>query len=100
MLHVQNVLLSSATHSEHEALNVDATSKFLSVSKECKVKKFIFISTVGVYGVSSEKSHISLKTPVNPQTPYAKAKYKSELRFILRFGVWGLRIYWSLKTDM
>ena len=52
---------SSATHSEHEALNVDATSKLLSVSKECEVKKFIFISTVGVYGVSSYKSHISLK---------------------------------------
>lgn len=73
---------SSATLSEHEALNVDATSKLLSVSKECKVKKFIFISTVGVYGVSSDKSHISLLTPVNPQTPYAKAKYKSELELL------------------
>lgn len=73
---------SSATQSEHELLNVDATSKLLSVSKECGVKKFIFVSTVGVYGVSSDKSHISIETAVNPQTPYAKAKYKSELELL------------------
>lgn len=73
---------SSATQSEHEILNVDATSKLLSVSRECGVKKFIFVSTVGVYGVSSDKSHISLETAVNPQTPYAKAKYKSELELL------------------
>jgi len=73
---------SSATYPEHEALNVDATSKLLSVSKKCGVKKFIFISTVGVYGVSSDKSNISLETPVNPQTAYAKAKYQSELELL------------------
>ena len=73
---------SSAKDSEYESLNKDATSKLISVSKECKVKKFIFISTVGVYGMSSDKSHISLDTPINPQTPYAKAKQLSEIELL------------------
>lgn len=73
---------SSAKYSEHELLNKNATSQLISVSKECKVKKFIFISTVGVYGVSSESSHISLETPVNPRMPYAKAKHLSETELL------------------
>ena len=37
---------------------------------------------MGVYGVSSQNSPISLKTYTNPQTPYAKAKYASEIELL------------------
>ena len=73
---------SSANYAEHEALNKEATSKLISLSLKNKVKKFIFFSTVGVYGVSSQNSPISLKTYTNPQTPYAKAKYASEIELL------------------
>jgi len=73
---------SSANQAEHETLNRYATSKLISVSMECNIKKFIFISTVGVYGVSSQTSSISLETSVSPQTPYAKAKRASEIELL------------------
>lgn len=70
---------SLANQTEHENININATSKLISISMKCNIKKFIFISTVGVYGVSSQASSISLKTPVNPVTPYAIAKRASEI---------------------
>ena len=73
---------SSANQAEHETLNRYATSKLISVSMKCNIKKFIFISTVGVYGVSSQTSSISLETSVSPQTPYAKAKRASEIELL------------------
>jgi nucleoside-diphosphate-sugar epimerase len=73
---------SSANQTEHEMINRYATSKLISVSMQCNIKKFIFISTVGVYGVSSQTSTICLETPVSPETPYAKAKCASEIELL------------------
>ena len=73
---------ASAEEEKHKSLNSDATSKLFSLSKSVGVKKFIFVSTVGVYGVSSSSSILSIDTEINPLTPYAKAKRSSELELL------------------
>lgn len=73
---------TSATGSEHDSLNKEATSKLFKLSLEGNVKKFIFISTVGVYGVSSCRSPINLQTSINPSTAYAKSKRASEIELL------------------
>jgi nucleoside-diphosphate-sugar epimerase len=67
-----------AEESKHLSLNITATSKLFNLSKTVGVRKFIFISTVGVYGLNSSPSIISRYTEINPLTPYAKAKSSSE----------------------
>jgi nucleoside-diphosphate-sugar epimerase len=69
---------ASAKECQHNLLNYDVTTKLFNLSKVVGVKKFIFVSTVGVYGVSSLSSPIDINTQINPQTAYAKAKHLSE----------------------
>jgi len=71
-----------ANQSQHNELNYQATKALFNLSKVVGVKKFIFLSTVGVYGVSSYASPIDVNTPTNPQTAYAKSKLKSELELL------------------
>ena len=73
---------ASAEEEKHKSLNSDATSKLFSLSKSVGVKKFIFVSTVGVYGVSSSSPILSIDTEISPLTPYGKAKRASELELL------------------
>ena len=62
----------------HQKINVDATIKLVEICKSVGVQYFIFLSTVGVYGVSSSVEKISLKNKVNPISEYAKSKLNVE----------------------
>jgi len=62
----------------HQNLNFEATKHLFKVCEESEVEKFIFISTVGVYGVYSSSKAISLQTKTCPISPYAIAKLDSE----------------------
>ena len=73
---------TSAEETKHKSLNSDTTSKLFSLSKSIGVRKFIFVSTVGVYGVSSSSSILSIGTEINPLTPYAKSKRTSEIELL------------------
>lgn len=72
----------SAEESQHKLLNSDATIQLFNLARAVGVKKFIFISTVGVYGVSSHSLPLDLKTHINPQTLYAKAKRTAEIQLL------------------
>ena len=43
-----------------------------------KVKKFIYLSSVGVYGVNQSVNPLGIDSSVRPISPYAKAKLMSE----------------------
>ena len=52
----------------------------LDVARKAKdegVKQFIFLSTMGVYGVDT--GHIEVDAKPNPKTPYAKSKFEAEV---------------------
>ncbi len=60
-------------------INYKATKKLASLSKKMGVKKFIFISSQSIYGISKETQFLDeYKSKKNPVTAYAKSKMMSE----------------------
>ena len=91
---ITSVEQSISNVGEMESINIDKTKKFIDVCEESNISKFIFPSSSSVYGVESDVVNES-EVFVNPQSPYAEAKYEIEKyisdRFsrewvILRFG--------------
>ena len=62
------------------SINVDATKKLAYQAAFCGVKRFIFISTIKVFGEETELNNpFSLNSVNNPQDHYAISKLKSEI---------------------
>ena len=62
---------------EMESINIDKTKKFIDTCKKSNISKFIFPSSSSVYGVDVDIVNES-DVFVNPQSPYADAKYEIE----------------------
>jgi nucleoside-diphosphate-sugar epimerase len=61
-------------------INYIATMKLANIAKESGVKRFIYISSQSMYGISNtEKELDEHKSDKNPITEYAKTKWKAEL---------------------
>lgn len=63
----------------HRKLNFEATKQFFEICKLSEVEKFVFISTVGVYGLNCADTVIDVHATPTPRSPYAKAKLNSEM---------------------
>ena len=63
-------------------LNKIATQVLFKKCVDSGVKHFIFLSTVGVYGVSSSNNPLSIDSEVKPITPYQSTKLASEAYLI------------------
>jgi UDP-glucose 4-epimerase len=61
---------------EYFKVNRDLTVELAKKAKKEGVKQFIFLSTMGVYGM--ETGYITKDTKPNPKTPYAQSKYEAE----------------------
>ena len=59
-------------------LNFESTKLLFEKCKKFDVPKFIFLSTMSVYGLTSSTSKINIKSLVNPITNYGKSKLLSE----------------------
>lgn len=57
-------------------INYEATKKLFELCSEQELERVIFYSSVSVYGDSDEV--ITVDSPLNPQTPYAKSKLLAE----------------------
>jgi len=57
-------------------VNVDGTKQLIKKAIEKKVKKFIFLSSTGVYGFT--KQEVDEKTPTKPENQYEKSKVEAE----------------------
>lgn len=62
----------------YKLMNTDATAKLYDLSIALEINKFIFLSTVGVYGKTSYTSPIDIEFPTSPDTEYAYSKLQSE----------------------
>lgn len=79
-----------------QSINVAGAENALSVSKECGVERFVFISTCSNYGVSSPNTLAHEDSALNPLTDYAISKVLAEkavlagnspmITTVLRFG--------------
>ena len=70
-------------------VNRDLTIEVAEKAKREGVKQFIFLSTMGVYGV--ETGYITIDTKPNPKTPYAKSKYEAE-QYLLKMNTNNFKI--------
>jgi nucleoside-diphosphate-sugar epimerase len=57
-------------------INVQGTKHLIKKSVEYKIKKFILLSSTGVYGFT--KGLVDEKTPTNPENAYEKSKVEAE----------------------
>ena len=61
-------------------INYIATMKLANIAKNSGVKRFVYISSQSMYGISNTENELDeYKSNKNPITEYAKTKWKSEL---------------------
>ncbi len=60
-----------------EDINFKATVRLAGLAKEAGIKRFIYASTCSLYGIAGDEM-MEENSPLNPITPYAKTKMKSE----------------------
>lgn len=64
---------------EFRKINLSNTEHIARLAANSGVKRFIFMSTVGVNGNTTNKKPFSEDDAPNPQSPYARSKYEAEL---------------------
>lgn len=60
-------------------INRDLAGKVAKKAKQEKVKQFIFMSSMSVYGLDYSNDLITVNTPANPKTNYGKSKLEAEI---------------------
>ncbi len=60
-------------------INNRATVRFAEMAKQAGVERFLFSSSCSLYGASENEEYLTEESPMNPVTPYGKAKIDVEL---------------------
>ncbi|MCX6366717.1 MAG: NAD-dependent epimerase/dehydratase family protein [Armatimonadetes bacterium] len=68
----------TATKEEYQKVNVGFTGQLLDACNPERPPRFVFFSTVAVYGESTPRTGIAEDTPPAPATPYAASKLAAE----------------------
>ncbi|MFH1895504.1 MAG: NAD-dependent epimerase/dehydratase family protein [archaeon] len=109
VIHLAALLDESKTLEELNTVNVKGTELLLEKCVEFKIKKFIYLSTVGVMGNITKQADEN--TSLNPQTKYEKTKAEAEKKVnefqelipitIIRSAlVLGPNKYWKQITEL
>jgi len=69
----------SFKESDYKAVNTEGTLRLALKAAEAGVKRFVFVSSIGVNGTSSKNTSFSPHDAVKPHNVYAKSKYEAEL---------------------
>lgn len=74
-------LAHSGTHvtSDYKEVNIDGTLRLARSAAKAGVKRFVFVSSIGVNGLSTLDAPFSLESKPNPHSAYAESKYEAEL---------------------
>ncbi len=80
----------SYTDDEYRAVNTEGTLRLALKASEVGVKRFIFVSSIGVNGTNSYNMVFSPDDVAQPHNSYSQSKYEAEL------GLWDI----SKKTGL
>lgn len=64
---------------ELQKVNVEGTLHLAQESVKAGVKRFVFVSTIGVNGINTTKLPFHPSSNINPHNAYAKSKYMAEV---------------------
>ncbi|OOE40900.1 UDP-glucose 4-epimerase [Salinivibrio kushneri] len=64
---------------EYREVNTHGTTNLARQAAKAGVKRFIFVSSIGVNGPSTTNEPFNLGMKAEPQNPYARSKYEAEL---------------------
>ncbi|WP_417440103.1 NAD-dependent epimerase/dehydratase family protein [Idiomarina abyssalis] len=81
--------MKNADYEDYKKANVELTEQIAEVAIKLNVKKFVFFSTAGVYGRSSE-SKLSEESALAPYDYYSRSKLEAENLLIQKFKNAGL----------
>jgi nucleoside-diphosphate-sugar epimerase len=74
-----------ATEALFRRTNTDATAALAKQALEKKIRSFVFLSTVAVYGVNKTTEPLTVDSPINPITYYGKSKWEAEQKLTALF---------------
>ena len=74
----------SYTDAEYRAVNTDGTLRLALKAAEAGVKRFVFVSSIGVNGTNSYDSAFLPSDVADPHNSYAQSKHEAEL------GLWDI----------
>lgn len=77
---------------EFREINTDLTLKLARSAATAGVKRFVFVSSIGVNGLTSHQDPFTPESAANPQTPYAISKYEAEQGLLAISQETGLEI--------
>lgn len=77
VVHLANCAHKKFKESDYLCVDLEGTKRLLQACKEKGVNRFIYLSSVNVYG-SGEKNRLTINTPLNPQQPQALSKSRVE----------------------
>jgi nucleoside-diphosphate-sugar epimerase len=63
---------------DYKEVNTDGTLNLAKQAVKYGVKRFVFVSSIGVHGDASLDKPIDENSPTNPHSPYTKSKYLAE----------------------
>lgn len=70
---------SDFSYDDYNNVNNKGTLKLAMDAASAGVKRFVFVSSIGVNGVSTGSTPFSVDSKVNPHNDYARSKYEAEL---------------------
>ncbi|EJL9435235.1 NAD-dependent epimerase/dehydratase family protein [Vibrio cholerae] len=80
VIHLAGVThISTCNLEEMLKVNVDGTLRLAKESAKADVKRFVFVSSIGVNGISTQSLPFSIKCTPAPHNAYALSKYEAEL---------------------
>lgn len=66
--------------------NTDATVALAEQALANRVRSFVFLSSVAVYGVNKTEEPLRIDSPINPTTHYGQSKWEAEKKLTDLFG--------------
>jgi nucleoside-diphosphate-sugar epimerase len=70
---------SSFSEQDYEKVNVDGTLHLANEAVKAGVKRFVFVSSIGVNGTSTYQAPFSVLSEAKPHNTYAQSKYDAEV---------------------
>ncbi len=87
--HVDRSILGAA---EFVQTNVLGTQVLLDVARECRMDRFLHVSTDEVYGSLGPTGKFTEATPLHPNSPYSASKAGSDLLVLAAHHTFGLPV--------